>query len=145
VRGLRRFWLAVRYAVSVVTLIAVAAPCALGGATGPLVRALADAQEHVCKCGMKPGTCGCPECAKLERERRADHAPSPVPVLKRHCDDEAPAMPLGAPLPTGVLPATATGSLGPARGERSPVAAALGFVPAVELSPPTPPPRIDAV
>ncbi|HEY1696065.1 MAG TPA: hypothetical protein VGG39_28055 [Polyangiaceae bacterium] len=144
-RGLRRFWLAVRYAVSVVTLIAIATPCALGGATGPLVRALADAETHVCKCGMKPGTCGCPECARLERARRADHAPSPVPVLKRRCDDDAPAMPLGEQLPTGVLPATVTAALEPSCGERSPVAAALTFVPAVDLSPPTPPPRIDAV
>ncbi|HEY6462354.1 MAG TPA: hypothetical protein VIY73_19435 [Polyangiaceae bacterium] len=144
-RGLRRFWLAVRYAVSVVTLIAIAAPCALGGATGPLVRALADAQEHVCKCGMKPGTCGCPECAKLERERRADHAPSPVPVLKRHCDDTAPAMPLGAPLPTGVLAASITDALPLSRGERLPVAASAAFVPSLDCEPPTPPPRIAAV
>ncbi len=144
-RGLRRFWLAVRYAVSVVTLIAIAAPCALGAAAAPLLRELSGEAEHLCKCGMAPGKCGCPECAKLERERRAESAPSPVPVLKRHCDDEAPAMPLGASLPTGVLAASAAGTLPAPRGDRLPVAPGASIHPIADVEPPTPPPRIATV
>jgi hypothetical protein len=132
----------VLHAFSVVLLIVLAAPCALGAAMGPVLRDLAAANEHVCKCGMKPGTCGCPECDKLERERRAENAPSPVPVLKRHCEDDAPAMPLGAPLPSGVLAASAVDALPLPAGDRVPVLRAPAFVTSPDVEPPTPPPRI---
>ncbi|HEY8089443.1 MAG TPA: hypothetical protein VIF09_16395 [Polyangiaceae bacterium] len=143
--ALRRVTLRLRYAISVLTLLALAAPCALGAAMQPVLRAVSGVDEHVCKCGMKPGTCGCPECAKLEDDRRAERAPSPLPVLRTHCDDDAPAMPLGAPLPSAVFAATATATLPASRGERLPVAAVHAFIPSCDLEPPTPPPRIATV
>lgn len=143
--ALRRLVCSLRYAVSVVTLIVIAAPCALGAAMGPMMRELGEAQSHTCKCGMQPGKCGCPECARLEDERRAEHRQTPEPALKRHCDDDAPAMPLGAPLPSGVLAATTTDLLSVPAGDRQPIAAGVAFVPSADLEPPTPPPRIATV
>ncbi len=133
-------------ATAVLVLVVLAAPAALGPAAGVVLRELGAAtQQHVCKCGMAPGKCGCPECAKLERERLAEHVPGPVPAFKRHCDDEAPAMPLGAPLPAGVVGGDVLALLPPPAGDRVRVAAAVRLVPSVDHEPPTPPPRIATV
>jgi hypothetical protein len=136
-RALRQW---VRVACAVVTLVVIAAPAALGGALAPVLRELGEA-GHVCKCGMAPGKCGCPECNRLEQERLTGHQPDPVPTLKRHCDDEAPAMPLGAALPAGVLAAASSSMLPVPRGERLPVVASSYLHTCTSDEPPTPPPR----
>ena len=50
-----------------VVMLAVTTPLTLGPMRGVLARALG-AFDHACACGMAPGTCGCPACARLERE-----------------------------------------------------------------------------
>jgi hypothetical protein len=54
-------------------------------------------------------------------------------------------MPLGAPLPSGVLAATAGAIVPPSRGDRLPVARDRAFIPSPDVEPPTPPPRIATV
>jgi hypothetical protein len=88
--------------------LAVLAPLLLGPALVPLTRALGGADEHLCACGMAPGTCGCPECEKLEHARLAERAPRPYPVVKGQCggDEVAPgyaALPAATPPSDGVL------------------------------------------
>jgi hypothetical protein len=141
-RALRR-WL--QLACAVVTLVVLAAPAALGTAVDPVLRMLGDAQGHVCKCGMAPGKCGCPECARAEQERLSEHRADAAPTLKRHCDDEAPAMPLGTTLPAGVLAASGSPVLDVPRGDRVPVVTRAAFIPSADREPPTPPPRIATV
>jgi hypothetical protein len=102
----------VRLACVYVTLAVIAVPSALGAAMGPVLRELGAAQEHVCKCGMPQGKCGCPECEWLEIERQAGHAANAIPTLKRHCDDDASPVPFTAtavaivPPQLNILPAT---------------------------------------
>jgi hypothetical protein len=134
-----------RLLAAVLTLVALAAPAALGSAMDPVLRMLGDAHGHVCKCGMAPGKCGCPECDRAEQERLSEHRTEAAPTLKRHCDDEAPAMPLGGALPSGVLAASSAAALPVPRGDRVPVAASATLVPSPETEPPTPPPRIATV
>src|SRR5580692_5801535 len=82
-----------------VAMLAILAPIGLGPATGAIARALG-ALDHACACGMAPGKCGCPACARLERER---HRQAPEPVLKSNCEREGAVVPT-APLPLCVLP-----------------------------------------
>ncbi|MGD0524694.1 MAG: hypothetical protein ABSE49_06110 [Polyangiaceae bacterium] len=135
----------VRLFAAIATLVVLAAPAALGAAMDPVLRMLGDVHGHVCKCGMTPGKCGCPECERAEQERLSEHRTEAAPTLKRHCDDEAPAMPLGAALPAGVLAAASAATLPVPRGDRVPVVASAIFVPSPETEPPTPPPRIATV
>jgi hypothetical protein len=121
----------------VVLLFFVTLPIALGPAT---VRLLAGEEDHQCMCGMKRGTCGCPDCERLEQMRKHDreHAPQ-YPVVKGKCNADTEA--LTAFSPPAVL--------------RAPLevrqAAHVGQVPTLMSSslqsvdhapPPTPPPRI---
>ena len=138
-----RQWL--RLACTVVTLLVLAAPAALGAAMGPVLEQLGDAHAHVCKCGMPVGKCGCPECERAEQERLSEHRTDAVPTLKRHCDDELPAMPLGAALPTGVLAAAPATMLPAPRGERIPIVASTPSPSPTNVEPPTPPPRSTTV
>jgi hypothetical protein len=133
----------VRLACVYLTLAVIAAPSALGAAMGPVLRELGATQEHVCKCGMPQGKCGCPECAWLEMERRGGNVPDAIPTLKRHCDDDASAVPFTAfpvalvPPQLGVLPATPihpAQRLVPSTGSASP-----------DLERSTPPPRYASV
>jgi hypothetical protein len=120
-------------------LATLAAPAALGPALGPVLRELGEQQAHLCKCGMAPGKCGCPECARLELERTNAHSPDAIPALRSHCDDDAPTILFGA-LPAAALAST-TGTIAVPRGERlSPLASDVPpLLP--DLAPPTPPPR----
>jgi hypothetical protein len=122
------------------TLVVIALPAALGPTWGPILRALGEQTTHVCKCGMKAGTCGCPECARLEHEREDAKRACPVPAVRRACDDEGPAFAFGD-MPLAVVPVIA----------RVPVTPSLGaalrpdemtVLRGVEAKPPTPPPRI---
>jgi hypothetical protein len=135
----RRAWLACTWLV----LVVLAAPAALGPATGPMLRELGVAMtEHVCKCGMPAGKCGCPECERLEHllasGRRTAEGTS---LIKPQCDDDAPLVRFAA-LPSAVIAAT--------RAVRLPVPAADGvrFYASASLltrpadRPPTPPPRL---
>jgi hypothetical protein len=131
--------------VALVVLLVVALPAALGSALGPVLRDLAGSSQHVCKCGMPVGRCGCPACERLERERLRERQPDPLPALKRHCDDEAPTMPLGTALPAGVLAASSSATLSVPRGERLPVGASPSFETSTNDEPPTPPPRFASV
>ncbi len=138
-RLLRR-WL--RLALAIGTLVTIAAPCALGAAMGPLLDELGSAHEHVCKCGMAPGKCGCPECDRAEQERLHDRG-QVAPLLKSGCDQDAPALQFAA-LPPAFL--SAPGPLLPApRGERIARDLAPCLVPDRALDPPTPPPRLATV
>ncbi|HZU85640.1 MAG TPA: hypothetical protein VE987_22090 [Polyangiaceae bacterium] len=131
-----------RIAVAFAALVVLAAPAVFGPALTPIARAIA-AEIHVCQCGMRPGRCGCPECARLERERLRDARPDPVPTLKGQCDEQAPALG-SAELPVTSPPAVREG-LPAARSELLAVARA-GIPPGRGLeAPPTPPPRAAAV
>ena len=132
-----RAW--IRLACVYLTLAVIAAPAALGAAMGPVLSELGASQEHVCKCGMPQGKCGCPECALLDLERKAGQVPDAVPTLKRHCDDDASPVPFTAtavavvPPQVHVLPAT-------------PLTTDARFLPctepaSVDLERSTPPPR----
>jgi hypothetical protein len=126
-----------------VTLAVIAAPSALGAAMGPVLRELGATQEHVCKCGMPQGKCGCAECAWLELERQAGHVPDAMATLKRHCDDDASPVPFTAtavalvPPQVHILPATPIDS-----GQRLlPCTAPTS----IDLERSTPPPRYASV
>lgn len=135
----------VRLAIALGTLAVIAAPAAFGPAVGVMMRELgAGTSEHLCKCGMAPGKCGCPECDRLEQERRAERASHVLPVLNRHCDDNVPAIPSGV-LPAGVLAERGTTILPVPRGERLPVGAAAASLSSCDDQPPTPPPRSASV
>jgi hypothetical protein len=138
-RSLRRW---VRLALAVATLVTIAAPAALGAAMGPILDQLGSAHEHVCKCGMAPGKCGCPDCDRAEQDRLSEHR-QVSPVLKGGCDQGAPAIQFAA-LPPAFLPAA--GTLLPApRGERLARDRASSPIPDHDLDPPTPPPRLASV
>ncbi len=143
--SLRALWQKLRLVCAVLTLVAIAAPAALGSAADPVLRLLGDSHEHVCKCGMPTGKCGCPECDRAEQERLRERQVDPVATLKRHCDDETPAMPLGAALPAGVLGAASAAGLPVPRGDRMPVAASTTYPTSTNIEPPTPPPRSASV
>ncbi len=140
VSSLRRW---VRLALAVATLVTVAAPAALGPAMATLLDEMGGAHEHVCKCGMTPGKCGCPECDRAEQERLHARGHRVAPVLKSGCNQDPPALRF-AGLPPALLPAS--GVLLPAlRGDRA--ARPLPDSPALDhtLDPPTPPPRLASV
>jgi hypothetical protein len=131
--------------VCAVTLVALAAPAALGASLGPVLRELGESTQHVCKCGMPVGKCGCPACERTEEQRLSEHRADVAPSLKRHCDDEAPAMPLGAALPSGVLAASSDATTTVPRGDRIPVVTTTTFAYSTDHPPPTPPPRFASV
>jgi hypothetical protein len=133
-----------RVAVACAVLAVLAAPAAFGAATGVVMRELGAATaEHVCKCGMPAGKCGCPACERLENERRHEHASLAIPALKGHCDDDAPPIQLGG-LPSAAAAAGTAVVLAPERGERTPALLAFDQPPSFDLRPPTPPPRLAA-
>ena len=137
-RWARSGWTRKRLWSLVVSLFVVLGPLWLGPAMAPINAALG-AHDHVCACGMQAGTCGCPECAEMERERRAEHEATAVPVLKGSCSDDDGAAP-GSPLPPCVLPATFVAALIPDVAHLAPRSALPGV--SVETTePPTPPPR----
>lgn len=121
-------------------LATLAAPAALGPALGPVLRALGAQETHLCKCGMKPGKCGCPDCARLEHERQLAHRQGAVPALGSHCDDDEATIVFGA-LPVAAV-ASSTVTIPAASRER--VAALSSPLPPAlrDLDPPTPPPRL---
>jgi hypothetical protein len=133
-----RHWLRVLCAAA--TLLLIAAPVALGAAMGPVLRELGMTAEHKCKCNMPAGTCGCPECAKLEQVRLSERRAGAVPHLRGLCDDDAPAFPSAA-APSPVLPSLLA-LLPVPRGERTPVNAATPVPIYPSDEPPVPPPRI---
>jgi len=136
-----RAWAAYAWLV----LVVFAVPAALGAATGPLLGELGAAMtEHVCKCGMPAGKCGCPECERLAQELSRERLASPVPSLQRYCADGAPGLPFGA-LPNAVLGATSTALVPIPRGERLAIASCSVPLPRSADEPPTPPPRTASV
>lgn len=96
--------------------------------------------SHKCACGMKPGTCGCPECARLEKQRQDDERPRPYPVFKPSCD---PASVLAVAGAAPFVLAASPGAMLPAP-RATVLRDAPGFALATQitLEPPTPPPRI---
>jgi len=136
-----RAWAAYAWLV----LVVFAVPAALGAATGPLLGELGAAMtEHVCKCGMPAGKCGCPECERLAQELSRERLASPVPSLERHCADGAPGLPFGA-LPSAVLDATSTSLVPIPHSERLAIASCSVPLPRSADEPPTPPPRTESV
>jgi len=119
-----------------VAILVVLAPIGLGPATGAIARALG-ALDHACACGMAPGKCGCPACARLERERTGRHAA--LPVFKSSCEREGVAVPT-APLPPCVLPGELAVAA-PALEETMASPSLARPHPADRDGPPTPPPR----
>ncbi len=94
-----------RLCVGVVAVV-LAAPLLLGSAFGAAVAGLGDHDDHFCACGMKPGTCGCPACARLGKLRQESKAHDHAHVVARSSCDDSPAPPGVPSLPEGVLPAT---------------------------------------
>jgi hypothetical protein len=73
-------------------------PVALGPARTTIERALGGEASHACACGMKRGTCGCPECERIEQEakRTAMHV-----AVRNACEgDDGLARPPAAPIVT---------------------------------------------
>ncbi|MGO9834387.1 MAG: hypothetical protein ACLP1X_09245 [Polyangiaceae bacterium] len=117
-------------------VLAVLAPIGLGPATGAIAHALG-ALDHACACGMAPGKCGCPACARLERERSRRGT---SPVLESNCERDGAAVPV-APLPPCVLPSElALDVSGLEESLASPPLTPLHL--ADRDGPPTPPPRV---
>ncbi len=133
----------VRLACAVATLVTIAAPAALGPAMATVLDQLGSMHEHVCKCGMAPGKCGCPECAQAEQERLHARGHAVAPVLKKGCNQDAPAIQLAALQPMATGPASAL--LAAPRGERTAHDPASSSVLHRDLDPPTPPPRLASV
>ncbi len=85
-----------------------AMPIALGPATSTVTRWLGGEPEHKCMCGMKRGECGCPDCEKLEAERRADHREHATAMIRSGCEDDdgfvrASPIPVAVPVSDGAL------------------------------------------
>jgi len=131
--------------VCTVTLVVLATPAALGASLDPVLRQLGDSTTHVCKCGMPVGKCGCSACERAEQQRLSEHRTEAAPTLKRHCDDEAPAIPFGAALPSGVLAASSDVTVTIPCGDRIPVATTTISGYSTDDRPPTPPPRSASV
>jgi hypothetical protein len=133
-----RRWL--HRAITIACAVVLSAPLLLGPGAGALLRALGGADVHRCACGMKAGTCGCPECERLEHAHQLEaEALREHPVLKSSCDtnDVAPGsfdVPVAAPPFLSKLPA--------APRELRPVIDNAQPDPSLERArPPTPPPR----
>ncbi len=97
---MKKAWLAA-------ALFVVVLPIGLGPGTSNVTRWLGGEPEHACMCGMKRGTCGCPECERLEAERRADARVSKLVTVHRTCERDdgtvpAPELPVGAPSVAGI-------------------------------------------
>jgi hypothetical protein len=122
-----------------VAAIFIAAPMLLGPGLGGVLRAVGGEHEHTCACGMKPGTCGCPACARLEHERRAAKKVHAYPAVRTDChDDDGVIVPHA--LPDFAAPIVA--ALPRAAGERRSVSSRRVSDPDEWLAPPaTPPPR----
>ena len=114
---------------------------ALGPALGPFARELGASTEHACACGMKPGTCGCPACARLLHQD--DAAPEGLVAALGSCDDHGAASP-SARLPLALVPPSVVVSPRPPSGIFLPIAPP-SWVPSDSDGPPTPPPRLIAV
>ena len=91
---------------------AVMLPVALGPARTTIERALGAEPSHACACGMKRGTCGCPECERIERDAKkiSKHV-----AVRNTCEDgdglvRAPALPIVTP-PNAPLVITAAASM----------------------------------
>ena len=126
--------------VALAVAMAVVGPMMLGPALSPLMQALGGAADHRCACGMAPGTCGCPECARIEHQRSRERAPAPYAVLRSQCQDDEVA-PGFSGLPLAIEAATGL------RIARAPVARDSQTSPPKSLSrertePVTPPPRL---
>jgi hypothetical protein len=118
-----------------VLILFVLLPTALGPAMGTLTRVVGEL-DHKCMCGMKPGTCGCPECERLERART--HVPA-YPVIKGECDGAGQAVPSVAPL--AIAPASITVRATAVVAHVSPLVPPR--IHSADLrEPPTPPPRV---
>lgn len=132
--GMRRL---ARGAVLIAVLMLALAPSWLGPAMGALARSFG-ALEHVCACGMVQGKCGCPACARIERQLH-DERSSLLATLKATCDDDDHAVPSSAPplcLPSGAMGPLASGS-GVLQSDLVPGS----LTPCAGVPPPTPPPR----
>jgi hypothetical protein len=123
-------------------LVTLAAPAAFGPAMGHVLRELGAQHAHLCKCGMVPGKCGCPECERLEQARQRVLAPDALPAMRGECDDDAPSILFGALPAVGLAPPVAT--IPVPRGERVPPLRANAPPLWPHLDPPTPPPRLAA-
>lgn len=124
-------------------LVAMAAPAALGPSMGPVLELLGGQSEHVCKCGMKPGTCGCPQCARDDLARLDRRGRDVRPVVKDGCHQDSPAVQFAALPPAA--PAGGGALLPVPRGERLPRDSAFASAFDRDLDPPTPPPRLASV
>jgi hypothetical protein len=129
-------------ACAIAVLVVLAAPAALGAAMTPVLRELGAQSEHVCKCGMAPGRCGCPECARLERERRHERLPVAVATIKTPCDVDGRAL-ANADVQSAV-PAASTTVFPASLYERLRAIATPLPAPCPGEAPPVPPPRMAA-
>jgi hypothetical protein len=143
VGSLPRFARWVRLACAVATLVTIAAPAALGPAMATVLDQLGSMHEHVCKCGMAPGRCGCPECAQDEQQRLHARAHQVAPVLKSGCDQDAPTIQFATLLPASVPAASVVMPI--PRSERLTLAPVSTLALDCDLDPPTPPPRLASV
>jgi hypothetical protein len=129
----------VRFAVLLATSAVLLAPLLLGPGSAWALRALGGTPEHHCACGMKPGTCGCPECERIEHERNEAKRPLKYAALRSSCDDS------DAPIASAALPVVDSANL--LSVILSPFARVLPETrtPALNAGrrpePPTPPPR----
>jgi hypothetical protein len=111
-------------------------PVALGPARMTIERALGGEPSHACACGMKRGTCGCPECERLEAQKQKI---GKSVAVRSACEDDdgfvrAPAAPLVTP-PNAPLAIIAAASIERERPFVSTLHSQLS------LEPSTPPPR----
>jgi len=120
-------------------VVIAAMPIALGPATSTVTRLLGGEPEHKCMCGMKRGECGCPDCEKLEAQRRADHREHTYAMIRSGCEDDegfvrAPPIPVAVPLRDAVL-------VMPAPSETVFIVSIAALESQLSREPSTPPPR----
>jgi hypothetical protein len=128
-----------RLQVALVLLVA-AAPLLLGSAFGAAVTALGAEGDHFCACGMEPGTCGCPACAKLGKLRAESRAHDRQNVVARSSCDDSPAPPGVPSLPESLVPESLFVSA-PSSSRLDPPPCPAAPLERGRARPPTPPPR----
>jgi hypothetical protein len=140
-KALRRFGRSLGTVGLAVVILALLVPLALGAAVEPLAREFGGTPAHTCACGMRPGTCGCPECERLLHDGSTSK-PSLVAVLSS-CDDHGRSA-LASAIPPCMVPPALVVALSPSLG-LLPASLDMTGAPSEPGAPPTPPPRIDTV
>jgi hypothetical protein len=125
--------------VSVLAVIVAALPMLLGPTTGVVLMLVGAGTVHHCACGMKPGHCGCPDCARIQRGLDASRSQLRC-VVRTACNDDA-AAPVDGVVPPAISPSHVIVPRPPDASRL--IRSSPGFPKSQNApEPPTPPPKI---